>query len=99
MLIPFDDQGTVQAIMAACSAGLILLAVSFGPERHSVRFEGPSILKVLDVGEAHSASSYLEENEAIEGAPSEAKREAIQAHRHVVTLNDEKENTTHLESA
>jgi hypothetical protein len=34
--------------MAACSAGLILLAVSFGPERHSAHFEGPSILKCLD---------------------------------------------------
>ncbi|KAF8576266.1 carboxylic acid transporter protein [Ramaria rubella] len=33
------DYGTVQAIMAACSAGLVLFAVFLGPERHSAHFE------------------------------------------------------------
>lgn len=33
------DYGKVQAIMAACSSGLVILAVMFGPENHSVEFQ------------------------------------------------------------
>ncbi|GJJ14765.1 hypothetical protein Clacol_009033 [Clathrus columnatus] len=48
------DYGKVQAIMAACSAGLILLAVMFGPENHSIHFEDAGIaIEAFPENEVH----------------------------------------------
>ncbi|KIJ32690.1 hypothetical protein M422DRAFT_265447 [Sphaerobolus stellatus SS14] len=62
------DYGTVQAIMAACSAGIILLSVAFGPELHSIDLESEGTAIEVGVGNLDRRNVTVEEISSTKGS-------------------------------